>query len=122
MLRLGNLSIKRKLNVIVMITTTAALLLAFTVFVIYDTLAARKKLARDLSMMSEIVANNSTAGLTFRDPAYAKEALAVYKMNSHVLHAEIYDSSAKLFAERVSLRRRHFRCALPSFHLITICY
>jgi two-component system, sensor histidine kinase and response regulator len=104
MLRIGNLSIKRKLNVIVMITTTAALLLAFTAFVIYDTVAARKKLVRDLSMMSEIVANNSTAGLTFRDPKYAKEALEVYKMNSHVLHAEIYDGSAKLFAEYTGLQ------------------
>jgi two-component system, sensor histidine kinase and response regulator len=98
MLRLGNLSIRRKLNVIVMITTTAALLLAFAAFVIYDTVAARQKIVRDLSMMSEIVANNSTAGLTFRDPKYAKEALEVYKMNSHVLHAEIYDSAANLFA------------------------
>src|SRR6185436_14173617 len=99
MLQMRNLSIRRKLNVIVMITTTAALLLAFTAFVTYDTVAARKKLVRDLSMMSEIVANNTTAGLTFRDPTYAKEALSVYKMNPHVLHAEIYDSSANLFAE-----------------------
>ena len=99
MFQIRNLSIRRKLNVIVMITTTAALLLAFTAFVIYDTLAARKKIVRDLSMMSEIVANSSTAGLSFNDPKYATEALAVFKMNPGVLHAEIYDNSMKLFAE-----------------------
>jgi len=99
MFQIQNLSIKRKLNVIVMITTTAALLLAFTAFVTYDTLAAQKKLVRDLSMMSEIVANNSTAGLSFHDPKYVNEALKVFKTNPYVFHAGIYDKSMTLFAD-----------------------
>jgi hypothetical protein len=64
---LRNISIKRKLNLIVMATTTAALFLAFGAFVVYDSVSARKELVRDLSMMSNIVANNSTAGLSFHD-------------------------------------------------------
>src|SRR6188508_78038 len=105
MFQLRNLSIKRKLNVIVMITTTAALLLAFTAFVTYDTLAARKKMIRDLSMMSEIVANNSTAGLSFHDSTYVNEALAVFKTNPYVLHANVYDKSMDLFAEYTGTKR-----------------
>jgi len=98
MFEIRNLSIKRKLNFIVMLTTTSALLLAFTGFISYDTIAARQRLARDLRMMSEIVANYSTAALSFRDPTPATEALAAFKINPHVRHAEIYEMSGKLFA------------------------
>ena len=98
MLKMRDISIKWKLNHIVMLTTTAALVLAFAAFMTYDAITARQKLGRDLFMMAEIVANNSTAGLSFRDPQYANEALAVFKTNPHVLHAEIYDGAGKLFA------------------------
>jgi signal transduction histidine kinase/DNA-binding response OmpR family regulator len=99
MLRIENLSIKRKLNLIVMGTTTAALLLAFAAFMTYDTIAARRNIVEDLSLATQIVANNSTAGLTFNDPSYAKRALAVFTATPDVRSARIFDKSGKLFAE-----------------------
>ncbi len=95
---LRNLSIKQKLNLIVMTTTTAALVLAFIAIVTYDSIAAKQKIVTDLTMMCQIVANNSTAGLSFHDTTYSREALSVFKTNSHVRKAAIYDAAGKLFA------------------------
>ena len=44
--QLRNLSIKQKLNLIVMTTTTAALILAFIALVAYDSITARQKIIR----------------------------------------------------------------------------
>lgn len=98
---MANLSIKHKLNFIVMLTTSVALLLAFTALVAYDVIATRREMVRSLSMMAEIVANNSTAALTFNDPKFANEALAVFKANPHIRKAAIYDSSGTVFAQHL---------------------
>lgn len=99
MLKIENLSIKRKLNLIVMGTTTAALLLAFAAFIAYDTIAARQNMVENLSLTTQIVANSSSAGLSFHDPSYAKQALTVFNANPDVLSAQIFDKSGTLFAE-----------------------
>ncbi len=78
-----------------MLTTSVALLLAFAALVAYDAITTRREMARNLSMMAEIAANDSTAALSFNDPKYASEALAVLKANPHIRGAAIYDSSGK---------------------------
>src|SRR6266853_992759 len=93
-----HLSIKRKLSLIVMATTTVALILAFVALMMFDSIKTRQKMVQDLSMMAQIVANNSTAGLSFSDKAYAKEALSVFKANGHVRKAAIYDESGSVFS------------------------
>ncbi len=98
MTSIRDLSIKRKLNLIVMVTTCIALLAAFTTAIILDLIVTRRNMIRNLSMMTEIVANNSTAALSFKDPMFAAEAVAVFKANPHVRKAAIYDASGKLFA------------------------
>jgi signal transduction histidine kinase/DNA-binding response OmpR family regulator len=95
---LQNLSIRTKLTFIVLFTTTLALAISFAALVVYDDVSARGKMARDLSMMAELVANNSTAALSFRDPGVAEEALAVFKANIRVRRAGIVDADGALFA------------------------
>src|SRR5437763_14034513 len=96
-----NLSIKKKLNFIVMLTTGAALILAFAGFIAYAIFTTRLDMARNLSIMAESVANNSSAALSFNDPKYANEALAVFKANPHIHRAVIYDQQGKIFATYV---------------------
>jgi signal transduction histidine kinase/CheY-like chemotaxis protein len=96
-----NISIKRKLNLIVMATTTVTLLIGFSAFVTYDTVIAREALVRDLSMIFDVVANNSTAGLSFEDSEYVQEKLDVFKASPGVQHAEVYDHRGRLFARYV---------------------
>ena len=67
----ANLSIKQKLNFIVMVTTCIALLFAFASFVAYDVVATRAKMSNIVSMLAEMIAANSTAALSFKDPAAA---------------------------------------------------
>ncbi len=96
--RLTHLSIRTKLTWIVLLTTTVALAVSFIALGIYDSFTAREKMARDLSMMAELVANNSTAALTFNDRGAAEEALAVFKANRRVLRAGTLDRDGRLFA------------------------
>jgi len=95
-----NLSIKKKLNFISILTTSVALLISFIALIAYDTITARQKMARDLSMMAQGVASNSTAALTFKDPAVGREVLAVFNANPHILGSSIHVASGKLFASQ----------------------
>jgi two-component system sensor histidine kinase/response regulator len=95
---LQNLSIKQKLNFIVVLTTTVALLLAFGAFLVYDLVAAREKIAQDLAIVTDIVTNSGAEALSQDDSAFADGALSGFKGNPHVHIAGIYDNSGKLFA------------------------
>ncbi len=106
MRRLRDLSIKQKLNAVIMLTTSVALVLSFAILVIYDVINTREEMSRDLSMIAEIVAGNSAAALSFKDPKFADEALAVFKGNAHVKKAALYDASGELFARHVNSNAR----------------
>ena len=94
----ANLSIKQKLNLIVMVTTCVALLFAFAALVVYDNVVTRSKISRDVSIMADMIAANSTAALSFRDPKAADEALRILRADSHVRSAWISDGGGKIFA------------------------
>ncbi len=102
MISIRDLSIKRKLNLIVMLTTSAALLAAFAALLVFDLVTTRRNMIRSLSMMTETVANNSTAALSFRDAKFAGEAVKVFRADPHVRQAAIFDASGKLFAQYTS--------------------
>lgn len=95
---LQHVSIKRKLMLIMMLTTIAALLLAAGVFVVYDRVTFRRSMVNDLAILAEIIGANSTAALTFNDPASAQETLAGLAAEPHILSAGIYAADGKLFA------------------------
>ena len=58
---LHNVSIKHKINFVVMLKATVAALIALAAFVIHDSVTARQKMARDLMIITDTVANNSSA-------------------------------------------------------------
>jgi two-component system sensor histidine kinase/response regulator len=93
-----NISIKQKLNIVPMVTAGAVLILSFIALFGYDTIRTRQSIARNLSMMADIVANNSTAALTFKNEKSGTEALDVFKANRHVQRAAIYDAQGNIFA------------------------
>jgi len=85
-----DIPIKRKLVIIIMLTTTTALLLAGIGIVASDSILFRQYLQRDLSALSRIVAENSTAALAFNDPQTATETLAALRARPHLVDACIY--------------------------------
>ena len=95
----GDFSIKRKLQVIMLLTAGAALALASAGFVIYDIFASRQALVHDLSAFAQIIGSNSTAALAFNDPNSAKDVLNALSAEPHIVSACIYGKDGKVFVQ-----------------------
>ena len=68
---LSNISIKRKLVTITMLTSTVPLLLTCAVLVVVEVLSFKQEMLNDLTAQSKIIAGVSTAALSFNDPETA---------------------------------------------------
>ena len=95
---LNNLSIRKKLTLLMVLTSVVALLLAGGVFLAYDVTAFRHRLGIDLGVLGDVIGSNCTAALTFRDEAAAREALAALKAQNHVVSACVYGKDGRVFA------------------------
>jgi signal transduction histidine kinase len=95
---LKNMPIRRKLMVIILVTTVTALVLMRSVSLAYEFFTFRQALLQHLSIVGEVIAANSTAALAFDDQNGAEENLAALKAEKSVSLAALYDESGKLFA------------------------
>src|ERR1700722_778042 len=86
----GDIPIKQKLTVIIMLTTAAALLVAGIGVIVFDSVVFRADLKRDLSTLAQITAENSTAALAFNDAKSASKTLAALHARTHLVKACIY--------------------------------
>ncbi len=103
-----DIPIRQKLMVITMMTTVAALVLAAAGIVGADTFFFRRSLQRDLSALSKIIADTSTAALAFDDSQAATETLAALRARPHLATACIYRSDGTVLA-RYSRSEAFFR-------------
>src|SRR2546425_10153488 len=94
-----DLSIRRKLTLIIMLTSSVALLLACAAFVSYDLYTFRQAKVHDLATLAEIIGSNSTAALTFGDSNSAQEILGALSANQHIAAACIYMGDGRVFAK-----------------------
>ena len=72
---LRNLSLRGKLTAIIMITSSVAVLVACTVFALYDVTTFWRSLESELGTVAEITGSNMTAALTFGDVKAANSRL-----------------------------------------------
>ena len=100
-MNLQNLSIKRKLMLITMLTSSVALVLLSASFLIYDFVSFRVFLTQDLSTQAEIIAYNTAAAMAFDTPADATDDLAALKAKNDIVAAVLYNSEGKVFAKYV---------------------
>jgi signal transduction histidine kinase/DNA-binding response OmpR family regulator len=91
-------SIKRKLTLLVMLTTTIALLAAAVQFVVRDVRDYQRRIVDDLAILARILGENCTSQLEFEAPKEATQALASLQAKPHVLAAALYTKDGKLFA------------------------
>lgn len=110
MKRITDYSIRSKLTIIVMATTCAALLLAVVSLGIFEALSVRAQLRTDAITMARIVADKSTAALSFEDGIAAKEVLEALRADHHVGSAVISDATG----ERVASYQREGWPTLPT--------
>jgi PAS domain S-box-containing protein len=96
---LQNLPIRRKLTFIAMLISGVALLLACLSFAVFEQMHFRRKLVRDLVMMTEMTGANCAAGLTFNDAGSVEQTLKSLRADSHIVGAWIYDRDGQPFAK-----------------------
>src|SRR6202158_272566 len=93
-----DLSIRQKLQTIVLATSAAALLVASVVFAVFDRSTFLRAKTQDLSAAAKMVGSNSTAALSFGDAQSAGEILSALQAKQNVTHACIYNKDGKVFA------------------------
>src|ERR1700719_3407477 len=97
-MNLQNLSIKRKLMLITMLTSSAALVLSSASFLIYDLISFRHLLTLDLMTQAQIIGYNSAAAMAFRDEAAATATLSALTAKEDIVAAVLYSPDGRIFA------------------------
>jgi PAS domain S-box-containing protein len=90
--------IKRKMMLVIMLTSITALVLTAASFFAYDVVTFRDTLTRNIRSIATIVAENSTSPLMFDDEELATRNLVGFKVDPHVRLAALYDDQGKLYA------------------------
>jgi signal transduction histidine kinase/CheY-like chemotaxis protein len=95
---LQNLSIKRKLTLITMLTSSIALILSSVSFLIYDLVSFRHLLSQDLMTQAEIIGYNSAGAMEFKDEPAATATLSALTAKEDIVTAVLYKPDGKIFA------------------------
>jgi len=94
---LQNLSIKRKLTLITMLTSSLALVLFSASFLIYDLVSFRHLLSQDLMTQAEIIGYNSAGAMEFKDEPAATATLSPPPAKEDIVTAVLYKPDGKIF-------------------------
>jgi signal transduction histidine kinase/CheY-like chemotaxis protein len=95
---LQNLSIKRKLTLITMLTSSIALILSSVSFLIYDLVSFRHLLSQDLMTQAQIIGYNSAGAMEFKDEPAATATLSALTAKEDIVTAVLYKPDGKIFA------------------------
>jgi PAS domain S-box-containing protein len=90
--------IKRKLMLVILLTSSFALLLVGSAVITYELVTFRRSLAVNIGVLAQIVGSNSTAALAFQDPKSAQEVLGALSAERQITAAAIYDQNGNIFA------------------------
>ena len=96
---LRDLSIKRKLVGIIVLTSSVALLMACIAFTVFDWISTKRSMVANLATLSSIIANNSVAALEFDDIRTADEMLQFLATEQHLAAAAIYRADGSVLAQ-----------------------
>jgi diguanylate cyclase (GGDEF)-like protein/PAS domain S-box-containing protein len=93
-----NSSIRTKLALLIVGTTSVALFFAGAGLLSYESREYRADATREMSALGEIVAAGSTAALSFGDKQAARETLNALHGDRRLLRAAVYDKAGNPFA------------------------
>lgn len=97
-----HLTLQKRVTLVNLITTAAALLLATALLIGIEYLHLRRAFLEDLQVQARILANNSSAAVLFQDDKAASEILSSMHAAQHVGHVEIFDAKGKSRARYVA--------------------
>jgi signal transduction histidine kinase/CheY-like chemotaxis protein len=95
---LQNLSIRRKLTLITMLTSSVALILSSASLLVYDLVSYRHLLSQDLVTQTKVIGYNSAAAMVFKDVSAATTTLSALKAKKDIVTAILYGRDGKVFA------------------------
>src|SRR5713226_9781283 len=98
MLSLRKISIRRKMTLVILLTSSAALVLACAAFTVYELVIFRSAVTAELTSVAEIIGANSTAALTFQDRRTGEEVLSGLATDERIVAACIYARDGSVFA------------------------
>ena len=93
-----DLSINAKLNLSALVAGGAALILVSAVLIFNVANLIRSSKAQQLSELAKVLGANSTAALTFDDPAAAKELLKSLQVQPTIRYACVFNAKGQVFA------------------------
>ena len=95
----GPWSIRRKQTLVIMLTSFVSLLLACGGFLFYEVVSYKSTVLSNLTILADVVANNSTAALQFGVRGSAEQVLAVLRADRSIEGAWLMDQDGRLFAD-----------------------
>jgi PAS domain S-box-containing protein len=98
-MKLQDLPIKRKLTVVIMLTTGIALLLTCAAFMLYERFTYKGEMVNHLRVIAEITADNTTSSISFGVPSDAQRLLSALKAEKHIVAAVIYNQVGEVFVQ-----------------------
>jgi PAS domain S-box-containing protein len=91
-------SISRKLTLLNLLASAAALLCASAGFFVYDLNNARNTILNNLDIQAQIIGYNCVTPLLFNDPQSAEKTLSALRASRHIVYAGIYTPTGHFFA------------------------
>lgn len=122
MIRFADRSIKIKLMLLFTATASIALVVACSAFWVYETIAYLGTLERESATIAQMLAENSTAAITFNDASAARENLAGLRAEPRIQQACLYDRTGQILATYTQGRDAGAfpkSTGLQSFHFTT---
>jgi signal transduction histidine kinase/ActR/RegA family two-component response regulator len=99
MIAFRDLPIRRKLLLMTMASSAAALVLAASGFLTWDIAHRRREIMADVELESRLIADESAAPISFNDRTVARETLEVLAIRPHVEIACLYDLGGTRFEQ-----------------------
>ncbi len=101
MLHFRDISIRRKLTLLIVVISSVSLLIASIAFITTDRINTQQTVSNNLASLADIIAANSSAALLFSDPVAAQETLSFLKSQQHIQAAAIYNKDETEFASYI---------------------
>lgn len=95
---LGRWPIRWKMIAIILVVTLVGLTIVFTGMIISNRIMFDRRLVNDMTVLAEIVSDNSQAALSFDDADVANKTLGALRANRQIVRAILYNRQGKAFA------------------------
>jgi methyl-accepting chemotaxis protein len=104
MARFTNISINRKLTMVILMTCTAVLVLTGVAMIVTEIITSRNAMAENMIVRADLLGRFSTAPLSFHreeDVEEVNKTLSALQTDSHAMAACVYDKDQRRFGEYV---------------------